>query len=116
MIPIGLAWKATPNVKGSWDDADFFMTIQSSVMNALGIYTTCQPTFSQPASTAKRWVQCFAALGILCAFGAIGMYGTLPTMWSALLSFLSSVIQAFMTMQLAIAVESPRPKPKRKDG
>jgi hypothetical protein len=45
-------------------------------------------------------------MGIGCAIAAIPLYLYIPTIWSALISFLGSAAQAFMTLQLALILES----------
>jgi hypothetical protein len=103
---MGFAWTLSSNTKGSTADVDFYLLIQNSAMSILGIFTAMYPNFWRPASHAKRWGQGFAILGVFCASAAVPMYLYFPTMWSALASFLGVAIQAFMTLQLAVAADS----------
>ncbi|KAF2236428.1 hypothetical protein EV356DRAFT_498457 [Viridothelium virens] len=100
---MGIAWKLSSSTKGSTKDADFYLLIQSSAMNILGIFTAVYPTWNWPASHAKRWAYTFTVLGIVCATVSILVYLYVSMIWSGLLSFSAAAIQAFMVLQFAIA-------------
>src|SRR5436305_2669852 len=93
IMPMGFAWKLSSNTKGSTTDVDFYLLIQSTIMSILGIFTAIYPKLRRPSSHAEHWAHGFAVLGVACASAAVPMYLYLPTMWSALASFLGAAIQ-----------------------
>jgi hypothetical protein len=106
MIPLILAWRLSANVLGSTSDADFYLLIQNSTMQLLGLFMAMYPIARRSGSSAWQWARVFTAAGALCAIAAIPMYLYLPTMWSALMAFFGSIAQAIMTLELVLMVDS----------
>jgi hypothetical protein len=109
MIPLPFAWNASNSTPGTTSDADYSLLIQSTIMTILGIFIGVFPTFRQVRSSVTIWGQIYAIAGLVCAIAAIPMYTLLPTMWSALVNFISQMVQAYMTLQLAFVAERPTP-------
>ena len=89
-------------------DADFWLLLQSSVMQLLGLFTPMLPVYRRPSKYAWVWTWVLVAAGSCCAIIVVPLYVIAPTIWSALLSFFGSAGQAFMLLQLALFVDGPR--------
>lgn len=101
-VPLVLAWRASTNIPGTTEDADFYLLLQTAIMQLLGIFTALYPSTKGRNITAWIWAQAFAIGGALCTVGSVPMYLYLPTMWSALASFFGAVAQVVTTLQLAL--------------
>ncbi|KAL8837105.1 MAG: hypothetical protein Q9170_002662 [Blastenia crenularia] len=115
-IPVGLAYHHSNMITpGSTSDADFWLLIQNSLIQLLVLVTTTLTSLGskrwKPAKTL-RWPRllswCLPSLGFSCALGAPLLYILVPTMYSAIVSFLGSAMQAGIVLQLALLVDSRR--------
>jgi hypothetical protein len=107
-VPLILGWQRSSGEPGTTADTDFYLLIQNSIMQLLGIFTAIYPLRRGLKATAFRWAQFFAVCGVACAFGSVPMYLYLPTMWSSLVSFFGAVGQAMTTLELALIVDAQR--------
>jgi hypothetical protein len=101
-FPLIPAWQRSPDLAGSTADADFWLLLQSSAMQLLGLFTAVYPLWASIKTASWRWMQILIILGCACALAAVPIYVRLPTMWSAVVSFLGTAAQAYMTLQLAL--------------
>lgn len=111
-IPLGLAFhNSAGNAPGSTSDADFWLLIQNSLMQMLGLATTTlislapRPRKQHITAWPKMLTWTIAVLGVGCALTAPLIYVRIPPMYSALVSFLASAAQACMVLQLALFVD-----------
>jgi hypothetical protein len=105
LVPLVLAWRISGASPGTTSDVDFYLLIQTSIMQLLGLFTAIFPMAKRPASSAWIWAQFFTIVGVLVSVAAVPMYLYLPTMWSALVSFIGSATQIAVTLELALIVE-----------
>jgi hypothetical protein len=105
-IPAFLAWTHSSHQVGSISDADFYQTVSNSVMQLLGIVTLIVPTAynERLVRMAWFWTWLLASVSATCGIVAVPLYLYLPTEWSASLSFVSSVAQAFVILQLVFTL------------
>jgi FtsH-binding integral membrane protein len=106
MVPMIFAWQRSSNSTGSTADVDFWLLIQTSVLQLLGLFTTIYPMPKHSTATAWLWAIVFTVLGSVCVFAAIPVYLYISTMWSAFSSFIGSAAQLSMTLQLALIADS----------
>lgn len=113
-IPSILAWSHSDGSVGAHNDMDFWLLIQSSAMQLLGIFLAVYSLKGKRMADpeAWNWTVLFAVAGSLCACGSIAMYLTLPTFWSGFVSFCGSASQIWTAVILAI-VAQPSIKRKR---
>ena len=111
-IPLGLAfYKSTNTAPGSTSDSDFWLLIENSLMQILGLITTTLISIVPRLREPHIWVWpkfligCIAVLGIDCALAAPVLYVRFCPIYSALVSFLASAAQACMVLQLALFVD-----------
>ena len=109
VIPLGLAFKYSPNnPSGSPSDPDFWLVIQNSLMQALGLGTTI---FTSPVirsrqrkffewKTISTWT--IAVIGLGSAFGAPLAYTRAPPIYRSIMSYFASATQALMVLQLVL--------------
>jgi hypothetical protein len=101
---MGLAWGNATNFPGSWADADIWLLFHTSAMQLHGLFTAIFPVYDGSATSVGRWTWTFAAMGTICAIGAIPIYLLVATIWGFLISFLGSIAQAYAVLQLALHV------------
>ena len=111
-IPLGLAFhKSTNNAPGSTSDSGFWLLIENSLMQILGLVTTTVINIVPRLRESHVWVWpkvlvgCIAVLGLDCALAAPVLYVRFCPIYSALVSFLASAAQACMVLQLALFVD-----------
>ena len=100
-VPVFVAWSRFPNAHGTTQDADFWMLLQSSVMQLLNLLTIVYPA-SQKSLMHWRpwfWAWMYAMTSCLCLLAATALYVLVPVKWSAVLSFGGSVAQALLILQ-----------------
>ncbi|KAK1761572.1 hypothetical protein QBC47DRAFT_370428 [Echria macrotheca] len=92
--------------RGTWDSPDCFSTIQSCLMQLLGLYVTVLPALRHRhiRRSYARWSLVLAVLGIISTALSIVCFVYSPAM-SQLTLFLGSAIQAAIVMQLVWAVD-----------
>ena len=92
---------------GTAKDSDFWFLVQSCGMALLSLFTMALPigkgTNLPKASSTMLWI--FMAAGAISAIAAPVSYLYLPTEWSSLLNIVAGAIQAFATLQIALAAE-----------
>ncbi|KAI1326759.1 hypothetical protein F5Y16DRAFT_222267 [Xylariaceae sp. FL0255] len=90
----------------SYHSADFFNTLQSSLMQLLGLYVTVQPAVRHNvvSSSYHRWSWGLSALGAVSPCLAIGTYRINPAI-SQLVLFLGSALQSVVVLELLWAVD-----------
>ena len=111
-FPLGLAFHtSTNNARGSTSDADFWLLLQTSLMQLLGLATTTlkslapKPIQRHVLVWPKRLTWTIAILGLGCTVSAPLLYLWLRPIYSALISFLAGAAQACMVLQLALFVD-----------
>jgi hypothetical protein len=107
IIPMILAWRSANDSPGTTTDTDFWLLVQTSALKILGLFTAIYPIYRKSTAHAWIWTWFFAGGGAACACAAIPLYLYIPTIWSALVSFLGAVTQAYMALQLALLVALP---------
>ena len=99
------------NAPGSTSDADFWLLIQTSLMQVLGLATTIltslvpRPKQHRVLGGPKVLIWAIAILGLGFAMGSPLLYIRVRPMYGAALSFLASAAQACMVLQLALVVD-----------
>lgn len=112
VIPLGLAFhNSIRNAPGSTSDSDFWLLIENSLMQILGLVTTTVINIVPRLRERHVWVWpkvligCIAVLGLDCALAAPVLYVRFCPIYSALVSFLASAAQACMVLQLSLFVD-----------
>ena len=118
-IPLGLAFhNSTNKTPGSTSDSDFWLLIENSLMQILGLITTASISIVPRLREPHVWVWpkvligCIAVLGLDCALAAPVLYVRFCPIYSALVSFLASAAQACMVLQLALFVDVSKGRDK----
>jgi hypothetical protein len=108
-LPLIQAWRLSNGEVGSARDVDFWLLVQTSIMQLLGIFLAMYPIYQQAASAttisssgAWIWARLFTVLGICCIGIAIGLYLAVPPMWSAFVSSCGAAAQAGLALQLSL--------------
>ena len=111
-IPLGLALhNSTNNGPGSTSEADFWLLVQTTLMQFLSLVTTILTTLAPKPREQhilvwpKILTWTIAILGLGCALSAPLLYVRFLPMYSALISFMASAAQACMVLQLALFVD-----------
>ena len=119
VIPLGLAFHhSTSNAPGSTSDPDFWLLIENSLMQILGLITTTVISIVPRPREPLVWVWpkfligCIAVLGLDCALAAPLLYVRFCPIYSGLVSFLASAAQACMVLQLALFVDVSKGREK----
>lgn len=109
VIPLGLAFKYSPNnPSGSTSDPDFWLVIQNSFMQALGLGTTIltSPVIRSRKRKFFEWkpisTWTIAVIGLGSLLGAPLAYARAPPIYSSIISFFASAAQALMLLQLVL--------------
>lgn len=106
-LPLVPAWSHSLPQPGSTDDTDFWLMLQSSTMQLLGLFTAVFPIYHRRShGAAWNWSILFTAAGSLSAVAAIPAYLYLPTFWSGLLSFIGAGAQVYLALQLCFLASS----------
>ncbi|KAI0108206.1 hypothetical protein F4814DRAFT_455024 [Daldinia grandis] len=109
---MGMAWSRSSNAPGSADDPDFYLQIQNTILQLLGLSTAMlvahQRLFNDV--TAWKYAICFSVAGALCAVLAVALYLFVPTIWSSFASFLAAIMQIGAMLQLALIAKTPKQK------
>ena len=111
-FPLGQAFhNSTNDARGSTSDADFWLLLQTSLMQLLGLATTTLKSLA-PRSIQRHvlvWPKLLtwtiAILGLGCTLSAPLVYLWLRPMYGALISSLAGAAQACMVLQLALFVD-----------
>ncbi|KAI0387195.1 hypothetical protein F5Y04DRAFT_78724 [Hypomontagnella monticulosa] len=111
-IPIAVAITKSKNEAGSVEDSDFYMLIQSTLVQFLGLATAVYTVRQRSAENPAAWnlAISLAALGIGCGVASIPLYLYRPTIWSGVASCCASAAQAGVTLELAMITEHTKLK------
>ncbi|KAG9229268.1 hypothetical protein BJ875DRAFT_523889 [Amylocarpus encephaloides] len=87
-------------------DADFYQAISSSVMQLLSILVLMILIIYNARLIKMAWFWTWGMAGIstICALASPLLYVYVPTEWSALVSFVESAFQCFVTLQLSFTL------------
>ena len=98
------AFQYLPRTAGSTEDADFWLLVQGSSMQAIGfIVSALAVRDGTSRSNAERiWVYAVSATGFLCILGAIIAYPLAPLAVSTLLNCTGGAMQAFLVVYLLL--------------
>lgn len=108
VIPFTLAWIRLPWEHGSPRDADFWLSLQNSLFQLLGVFLVIQPISRFAPKRAWQWACAIATAGVVFAVFAPLLFCLVPVAWSALCSFLAAAAQAAIVLELVLRVESKR--------
>jgi len=110
IVPLGLAWKHAPAEAGSLQDSDFWLLLQTSCFQVLGLGLAFAPMFRKASDHALLWskvlIYALAALGTSCSIAAPIVYIKVPVIWAFLLSFFSAAFQICLTLELALFADA----------
>jgi hypothetical protein len=110
IIPFGLAWKHSPVDAGSLQDSDFWLLLQTSCFQVLGLGLTVAPIYRKASDHALLWskvlIYALVVLGASCSIAAPIVYVKVPIMWAFLLSFFSAAFQICLTLELALFADA----------
>ncbi|KAI2639153.1 hypothetical protein GGS26DRAFT_378722 [Hypomontagnella submonticulosa] len=111
-IPAAVAISKSTNEVGSLEDSDFYMLIQSVIIQFLGLITAVYTVHQRSAENRVAWYLAIslAAWGIICGVASIPLYLYWPTIWSGVASCCASVAQAGVTLELAMITEHAKLK------
>ena len=106
---VALGWQYSIHKTGTTKDSDFWFLLQSCGMALLSLSTMALPMWKgtnlPKASSTVLWI--FMAAGAISAIAALVFYLYLLTEWSSFLNIVAGAIQAFATLQIALAAEKP---------
>lgn len=112
LIFLFFAWSKSTSTPGSIEDSDFWLVIQNSTTQILGlviaVYTVRRK--SPEDSAAWRYAFVFTVVGIMCAVAPIPMYLHLPTMWGSVVSFFATAMQSCAALEIATMTDHPKLK------
>src|SRR3569833_2550949 len=92
IIPVVLAWRSADDIPGSMSDVDFWLLVQNSTLQLLGIFVSIFPIYRKSFASGWIWTWVFAVIGSICAVTAVPLYLYAPTIWSASISYLGSAV------------------------
>ncbi|KAI2624879.1 hypothetical protein GGR54DRAFT_637779 [Hypoxylon sp. NC1633] len=112
LIPMGIAFSRSPSEAGTTEDADFYLLIQNTMIQVLGLVTAVGTVYRRSHENAIAWICALSltAIGIICAVVSVPLYLCKPTFWSAFTSFSASATQAGVTLEIALMTENPKAK------
>jgi hypothetical protein len=113
-VPSILAWSHSDGTIGAPSDMDFWLLIQNSIMQLLGIFLAVYSLKGNGivAFRVWRWAVLFCIAGSACSCASIAMYLTMPTFWSGFVSFCGTASQIWTVVILGI-VTNPSVKTKQ---
>lgn len=83
-------------------------------MELLGYFITIFPLYRRSWGVPWRWSLALGILGALCALAVVPAFLLLPDFWSSTVLFISTVLQAAVTLQLSLVAMQP-PVPDKKE-
>ncbi|QIW96707.1 hypothetical protein AMS68_002225 [Peltaster fructicola] len=98
-----VAFSYSSSEPGTSHDADFWLMWQSTLTQVLSFAVVGYSLWNDRSLPRWYWMAPVVT-AYTCSLGAIPMYVHLPVGWSALLTTISSTVQAFITLQLALMV------------
>ena len=93
------------NSRGSVDDPDFYNAVQTSLMQTLALYTVLAPALRSGGPRYEVWTWLLSILTLGSGIASVAVYPFF-TMLSPLLACVSSVLQAFVTLQLVFSLNN----------
>ncbi len=86
-------------------------------MTLLNFATLSIPVWRRQALPGHSWTWTwgFIAIAAVCAIVAPALYIFVPTEWSAYMAIVAGIIQAFVTLQIALVADSAGAKAIKKD-
>lgn len=90
-------------LKGSVDDPDFYNAVQTFLMQTLALYTVVAPTLRPGGPRYGFWTWLLSILTLGSGIASVAVYRFFTTL-SPLLACVSSVLQAFVTLQLVFSL------------
>jgi hypothetical protein len=103
-----LAWQYSMHKPGTPKDADFWFQIQNSCMSILNFAILAIPIWRSEALPARMsfWIWGLLISASLCVGVAPVVYLFGPTEWSSLMSIVAGIVQAFVTLQIALVADT----------
>jgi len=100
-------WDASPHEPGTTGDADFWFLLQSSLMQLAGSVPIITALAFDPNMSLQPRIWSWFFLGTSLIFSTLAplLYCALPTEYSAVLSFVGSVMQAFIVLEAMLLVQ-----------
>ena len=86
--------------------AELFSFLQTFNVQLLALFIMLVPVLHRK-SLHKPWIFFFAATSFIFAILAPALYNSVGSAWSNLLTYLSSICQAFLTLQLVKGLQNP---------
>lgn len=97
------------------ESSSFRFMCQSSAMGLLGYFITIFPLYRRSWGVPWRWSLALGILGVLCSLAAVPAFLLLPDFWSSTLLFISTVLQAAVTLQLSLVAMQPAVPGKKEE-
>ncbi|KAL6722242.1 hypothetical protein ACLMJK_001349 [Lecanora helva] len=112
-----MGWRYSSHKPGTTKDADFWFLLQSSCVALASLVTLGIPIWRRRSLPGQSWLWTWAKLAIaaLCACMAPVCYIFLPTEWSQYVIMASGIIQAFVTLEIALVAEGTGAKVVKQD-
>lgn len=114
-IFLGLAWMHSVPGTATPESSSFWFMCQSSAMGLLGYFITIFPLYRRSWGVPWRWSLALGILGVLCSLAAVPAFLLLPDFWSSTLLFISTVLQAAVTLQLSLVAMQPAVPGKKEE-
>ncbi|KAH6626575.1 hypothetical protein B0J18DRAFT_425155 [Chaetomium sp. MPI-SDFR-AT-0129] len=92
----------SPHKPGTPEDADFWFLLQSCVSQFFGLAWLAIPLWHNPHVPRRSWIA-MVGVAAVCTVVAAPLYLYVPTEWSTFVASTGGAIQAFLSLQLAIA-------------
>ncbi|KAL2058591.1 hypothetical protein ABVK25_001319 [Lepraria finkii] len=104
---VALAWQYSTHESGTPHDADFWFQIQNSCMTILNFAILAIPIWRSKALPEKMsfWIWVLLIGASLCVGVAPVIYLFGPTEWSSFMSIVAGIVQAFLTLQIALVAD-----------
>ena len=90
-------------LRGSLNDPEFYNAVQTFLMQTLGLYTVLAPSLRSGGPRYGFWTWLLSILSLGSGIANLAIYPFF-TMLSPLLACVSSVLQAFVTLQLVFSL------------
>lgn len=91
------------NLRGSVDDPDFYTAVQTFLTQTLALYTVVAPALRPGGPRYGFWTWLLSILTFGSGIASVVVYRFFTTL-SPLLAYVSSVLQAFVTLQLVFSL------------
>jgi hypothetical protein len=106
VIPAAITWRLDQSSPGSTRDSNFWQTFSSSLLQLLSLVTFLWPVQknSHMPSLTRVWIWILAGFSATCAIVSVPMYLVGSTIWSFIISFVGSLGQAVMQLQVINAI------------